>query len=322
MPWPYRIGSHMSSVPVNVSSIDDEAAADPRGANLKVWLNGSIVPQDQALISVFDHGLLYGDGCFEGIRLYNGRILKLMSHLDRMYSSAEKIRLKPSYSKEQVAAAIRETIKANNLNDAYIRLIFTRGVGTLGLHPFRCPDPGTIIIVDAIKLYPQELYDQGMRVIVAERPRIPIECLDPAIKSLNYLNNILAKIEAIDADVLEAIMLNTEGEVSECTGDNIFVVNGGRILTPPVSSGILHGITRQFVIDEIGPSCGYEIVEQTLMLEDLYQADEIFLTGTAAEIIGVTEIGDKVIGDGTVGTVTKHLMDEFSKRVKKDAPED
>src|SRR5688572_23595784 len=186
----------------------------------KVWIDGKLVEQDQAKVSVYDHGLLYGDGCFEGIRSYNGRILKLQSHLRRMYSSAERIRLKPAYSPEQIGQAIRQTLQANGMNDAYIRLIFTRGVGTLGLHPFRCPVPGTIIITDKIQLYPPELYESGMKVIVAQRRRIPIACLDPAIKSLNYLNNILAKVEAIDAGVLEAIMLNVDDYVAECTGDN------------------------------------------------------------------------------------------------------
>jgi hypothetical protein len=176
----------------------------------KVWLNGELVEQEQANVSVFDHGLLYGDGCFEGLRAYNGRVFKLGSHLRRLYESAEKIRLTPAYSPEQVGAAVRETLAANGQRDAYIRLIFSRGPGTLGLHPFRCPRPNTIIITADIQLYPPELYENGMKVVVAKRPRIPIACLDPAIKSLNYLNNILAKIEAIDADVLEAIMLNLD----------------------------------------------------------------------------------------------------------------
>src|SRR5436190_775281 len=204
-----------------------------RGTSMgKVWIDGKLVEQDQAKVSVYDHGLLYGDGCFEGIRAYNGRVLKLRSHLKRMYSSAERIRLKPAYTADQIEQAIRLTLQSNGMKDAYIRLIFTRGVGSLGLHPFRCPVPGSIIITDKIQLYPPELYEQGMKVIVAKRPRIPIACLDPAIKSLNYLNNILAKIEAIDAQVLEAIMLNIDGFVSECTGDNIFIVKDGKIVTP------------------------------------------------------------------------------------------
>jgi branched-chain amino acid aminotransferase len=271
---------------------------------------------------VYDHGLLYGDGCFEGIRAYNGRIFKLASHLRRMYESAEFIRLKPNYTPQQVDQAIRQTLAANQMKDAYIRLIFTRGVGTLGLHPFRCPKPGTIIIVDKIQLYPPELYDNGMKVILAKRRRIPIECLDPAIKSLNYLNNILAKIEAIDAGVLEAIMLNVDDEVSECTGDNIFIIKGGEISTPATGAGILHGITRQFVIKEVAPALKHNVQERRLKLEDVLGADEVFLTGTAAEIIGVNQIDEHIVGAGTVGPITKALMAEFRKRVKSIAPED
>ena len=288
----------------------------------KVWLDGELVDQNQAMVSVYDHGLLYGDGCFEGIRAYNGRILKLASHLRRMYDSAKRIRLTPAYTPQQIDQAIRQTLAANQMKDAYIRLMFTRGVGTLGLHPFRCPKPGTIIITDKIQLYPPELYDSGMKVIVAKRRRIPIECLDPAIKSLNYLNNILAKIEAIDAGVLEAIMLNMDDEVSECTGDNIFVIKGGVISTPETGAGILHGITRQFVINEIAPALNRKVQERRLALDDVLNADEVFLTGTAAEIIGVSQIDDHVVGSGKVGPITRALTTEFRKRVKENAPED
>jgi branched-chain amino acid aminotransferase len=289
---------------------------------LRIWIDGKLVPKSEATVSVYDHGLLYGDGCFEGIRAYGGRILKLKSHLARMYESASLIRLTPAYDMEELEDAIRETMAANDLQDAYIRLIFTRGVGTLGLHPFKCPTPGTIIIADKIQLYPEELYEQGMHVIVAKRPRIPIPCLDPRIKSLNYLNNILAKIEAIDAGVLEAIMLNTDGQVSECTGDNIFAIKDGRILTPSTSTGILHGVTRRFVIKEIAPACGYEVEEAVFPLDELLAADEISLTGTAAEVIGVTKIDDTVIGDGTVGPVTKACIAEFRRRIAEGCPED
>ncbi len=289
---------------------------------LRIWIDGKLVPKSEATVSVYDHGLLYGDGCFEGIRAYGGRILKLKSHLARMYESASLIRLTPAYDMEELEDAIRETMAANDLQDAYIRLVFTRGVGTLGLHPVRCPTPGTIIIADKIQLYPEELYEQGMHVIVAKRPRIPIPCLDPRIKSLNYLNNILAKIEAIDAGVLEAIMLNTDGQVSECTGDNIFAIKDGRILTPSTSTGILHGVTRRFVIKEIAPACGYEVEEAVFPLDELLSADEVFLTGTAAEVIGVTKIDDTVIGDGTVGPVTKACIAEFRRRIAEGCPED
>jgi branched-chain amino acid aminotransferase len=288
----------------------------------KVWIDGKLVDQADAKVSVYDHGLLYGDGCFEGIRAYDGRVLKLRSHLNRMYGSAERIRLKPAYRPEQIDKAIRDTLNANGMRDAYIRLIFTRGVGTLGLHPFRCPVPGTIVITDKIQLYPPELYENGMKVIVAKRPRIPIACLDPAIKSLNYLNNILAKIEAIEADVLEAIMLNVDGYVAECTGDNIFIIKNGQIATPSAEAGILHGITRQFVLNEIAPEMGFEVTEKMMKLDEVLNADEVFLTGTAAEIIGVNQIDDRTIGNGKVGAITKKLAQEFRKRVTKNAPED
>ena len=299
-----------------------DASSGEQQRTLQIWQDGQLVDKQDAVVSVYDHGLLYGDGCFEGIRAYNGRVFKLDSHLRRMYASAEAIRLTPAYSQQEVADAIRTTLKANDLRDAYIRLVFTRGVGTLGLHPFRCPKPGTIVIADSISLYPEELYEQGMEVVVAQRPRIPIECLDPAIKSLNYLNNILAKIEAIDAGVLEAIMLNTEGFVSECTGDNIFVIRDNQIFTPPTSSGILHGITRQFVMEELAPAQGFNVTEKAMRLDEVLDADEIFLTGTAAEIIGVSRVDQHTIGQGKMGPVTRQLRDAFRAVVAENAPED
>ncbi len=287
-----------------------------------IWLDGKLVPKDEAMVSVFDHGLLYGDGCFEGIRAYGGRILKLKTHLARMYESAALIHLKPAYDLEEIEDAVRATVDANGIEDGYIRLVFTRGVGTLGLHPFRCPEPGTFIIADRIQLYPEELYEEGMKVVVAKRPRIPIECLDPRIKSLNYLNNILAKVEAIEAGVLEAIMLNTDGQVAECTGDNIFAVKDGRIITPATSTGILHGVTRRFVMREIAPACGFEVEEEVFGIETLLEADEVFLTGTAAEVIGVSRIDDAVIGTGRMGEITRRLVAEFRRRVSEGCPED
>lgn len=289
---------------------------------LKIWLDGKLVPQEEAKVSVYDHGLLYGDGCFEGIRVYNGRIFKFASHLDRLWESAEAIRLTPAHAREVVTHAVRETLQANGLTNAYIRLVFTRGVGTLGLNPFLCERASTIIIADRIRLYPEELYENGMAVIVAKRRRIPPASLDPKIKSLNYLNNILAKIEAIDAGVLEAIMLNMQGHVSECTGDNVFVVKDGRIFTPPTEAGILHGITREFVIEEVAPARGLSVRSRMMTIDELLGADEVFLTGTAAEIIGVTKVDDLTIGDGRVGPVTRALTEEFRRRVAKDAPED
>ena len=291
-------------------------------ATTKIWMDGEFVATDGASISVFDHGLLYGDGCFEGIRVYNGRILKLRSHVERIFESAAAIRLQPGYCIEEIEEAIRETVAVNDRQDGYIRLVFTRGKGTLGLNPFLCPKATVFIIAEKIKLYPDEMYDDGMSIIVAKRPRVPIACLDPQVKSLNYLNNILAKIEAIDAGVLEALMLNCDGEVAECTGDNIFIIKDGKISTPHHEAGILGGITRQFVIDEIAPALGYEVVERSISLEEVRSADEVFLTGTAAEVIGVSHIGHDAIGSGKVGVITKTLEEEFRRRVATDAPED
>jgi branched-chain amino acid aminotransferase len=296
-------------------------ASDTLPPMRKVWLDGEVLPKDDARISVFDHGLLYGDGVFEGIRIYGGRVFKLRSHLQRLFSSAERIRLTPPMSMEEMECAVRQAVAANDLADGYIRLIVTRGPGTLGLNPFNCPRPSAIIIVDEIRLYAKELYERGMSVIVARRPRIPTACLDPSIKSLNYLNNVLAKIEAVDAGVPEAIMLNTDGHVAECTGDNIFYVKGGRIVTPSKEAGFLHGITRRFVIEALAPSLAIPVEERLLRLDELLTAEEVFLTGTAAEIIGVTRIDDHRIAD-EVGPVTKALMAEFRRRVMDNAPED
>ena len=288
---------------------------------MKVWLDGQLVDKQHAMVSVYDHGLLYGDGVFEGIRVYNGRVLKLKTHLDRLEASAKSIHLTLHYTIREIEQAVRETIAANGLKDAYIRLVVTRGMGPLGLSPFTCPKPSTIVIVDKISLYPQEMYENGMPVIVAKRPRIPIECLDPSVKSLNYLNNILAKVEAIEAGVHEAIMLNLDGEVAECTGDNIFFIRGSRIVTPPVSAGILNGVTRLFVMNEIAPACGIDVQERSMRLEDLFTADEVFLTGTAAEIIGVSSIDGEQIGEGKVGPITSRLNAEFRARIAPGAPE-
>jgi branched-chain amino acid aminotransferase len=288
---------------------------------VKIWIDGKMLPEEEAKIGVLDHGLLYGDGCFEGIRVYNGRIFKLQSHLERMWQSAERIRLDLPFTHEIIAAAVRETVEVNGIVDGYVRLVFTRGVGTLGLHPFLCPKPTVFVIADTIKLYPAELYTDGMKIIVAERPRIPRECLDPQIKSLNYLNNILAKIEAIDAGVLEALMLNIDGWVSECTGDNIFIVKDGHLATPPVDAGILDGITRRFVMNELCPALGLPVEERMMRLEEVLEADEVFLTGTAAEVIGVSQVGDHVIGGGAVGSITTRLVEEFRARTSEGALE-
>lgn len=291
-------------------------------AKTKIWMNGSLVDSENATVSVFDHGLLYGDGCFEGIRIYNGKIFKLHSHVVRMFNSASAMRLQPGYTVEEIEDAVRETVAANDRQDGYIRLVFTRGVGTLGLNPFLCPTAAVFIIAEKIQLFPDEMYEEGVSIIVAQRPRVPIKCLDPNVKSLNYLNNILAKIEAIDAGCLEALMLNLEGEVAECTGDNIFIVKDGHIATPRKEAGILHGITRQYVIDEIASSLGHTIEERRITLDEVKDADELFLTGTAAEVIGVSHIEDEPVGSGDVGPITKTFEAEFRRRVSNDAPED
>jgi len=291
-----------------------------------IWINGRIVPKSEAMVSVYDHGLLYGDGVFEGIRVYNGKIFKCQQHMDRLWRSAEAIQLKIPITQADMVDIQRRCIAANDLKDAYIRLIVTRGVGTLGLDPRNCPVPGVICIADQIALYPPELYQTGMKVVVAKRPRIPIPCLDPRVKSLNYLNNILAKTESFASDALEAIMLSTDGWVGECTGDNIFVVKGGKVFTPPPEAGILEGITRRFVIDTLCRETGTPVEEKMMRLEEVLEADEIFLTGSAAEMIAVTSVEK----DGTIhkisdgeGPVTRKLRTLFRQIVTSDnVPED
>lgn len=278
---------------------------------MKIWMDGQLVDREQAAVSVFDHGVLYGDGVFEGIRIYNGRIFQCTAHMDRLFESAEKIRLAIPYSKQGLVGAMNECIGANGLTGSgYIRLVVTRGAGTLGLHPFMCPRPCVFIIADQIQLYPPELYETGMGVIIAKRRRISPTMLDPSVKSLNYVNNILAKIEAIDVGLLEAIMLNDKGNVSECTGDNIFIIKDGAVITPPVTAGILIGVTRGVAIRLAG-ELGIEVVERDMKPDELKAADEIFLTGTAAEIMAVTKVDETVIGSGSAGPVTTKLLEAF-----------
>jgi len=287
-----------------------------------VWINGELVPPAQAAVSVFDHGLLYGDGVFEGIRVYGGKILKCKTHLDRLYASARAVRLAVPYSREELTRAIRETCAANdNRKDAYIRLCVTRGAGTLGLNPFNCQTPTVFIIAASIQLYPPELYEQGMAVFVAKTIRTDPRALSPAIKSMNYLNNILAKIEAIDAGVFEAIMLNWEGKVCECTGDNIFLVKGGKLLRPPLSAGILEGVTMR-IVQGLAADLGIEAIERDITLHDVLTADELFLTGSAAEVIPVTKVDDTVIADGKPGAVTGRLIKAFRAMIAAGVPED
>lgn len=270
-----------------------------------IWVNGKMLPKSQAMVSVYDHGLLYGDGVFEGIRIYGGKIFKSKQHMDRLYKCAEAIRLKIPVTPAEMVKIQRDCIEKNGLREGYIRLVVTRGFGTLGLDPRRCPVPGVICIADQIRLFPAEHYETGMRVIVANRPKTPVACLDPRIKSLNYLNNILAKCEAIDFDCDEVIMLNVDGFVTEGSGDNIFIVKGGKLYTPKSEDGILEGVTRQFVMKDLCSALGLTCTEKQMRLEDVLSADEVFLTGTAAELIAVTQI-DQHDGQGNI-TKTKTI---------------
>ncbi len=277
---------------------------------LKIWLDDKLVDEADAKISVFDHGLLYGDGVFEGIRIYSGRVFELEKHIRRLYESAKVVRIDISMSKEKLIAAIEETVKANEIVDGYIRLVVTRGTGTLGLNPFICDGGRLFIIADNIQLYPEELYEKGMKVISATTVRNHPLSIPPQVKSLNYLNNILAKIEALDGNVPEAIMYNHEGYVAEATGDNVFIVRDGVIYTPPAEAGALEGITRSVVI-KLAEQENLRVVEKNLTRFDLYVCNEFFLTGTAAEVIGVVEIDGRVIGDGKPGPITKLLRKKF-----------
>ena len=284
---------------------------------MKVYLNGELVDKESALISVFDHGYLYGDGVFEGIRAYNGIIFKLREHLDRLYRSAHMIMLEIPLAKVKMQEAIIATMKANNLKDAYIRVVVSRGEGDLGLDPRKCKNPNVVIITDKIVLYPQELYDKGMEIItVPTRRNIP-EAVNPQIKSLNYLNNILAKIEAINSGYQEAVMLNHDGLVVECTGDNIFILKENVLLTPPAYLGALKGITRDTVI-ELARKKGIEVKEDVITRYDLYNAQECFLTGTAAEIVPVVKIDGRVIGNGKPGKITLQLIEDFRELTIRD----
>jgi branched-chain amino acid aminotransferase len=279
---------------------------------LKIWLDGKLVDEADAKVSVFDHGLLYGDGVFEGIRVYNGKVFELEAHIKRLYESAKAIRLEISLSRGELIDAVVKTVEANEVVDGYIRLVVTRGVGTLGLNPFVCERGQLFIIADNIQLYPEELYEKGMKVVSAVTVRNHPLAIPPQVKSLNYLNNILAKIEALDNDVPEAIMYNHEGYVAEATGDNIFIVRDGVIYAPPAEAGALEGITRGVVI-RLAKAQNIEVVEKNLTRCDLYICDEFFLTGTAAEVIGIVEIDGRVIGDGSPGPVTRLLRQEFFK---------
>ena len=281
----------------------------------KVYVNGQLLDRADAKISVFDHGLLYGDGVFEGIRSYEGKVFRLEAHVRRLYDSALGIRLAIPMAPEDMAKAIVGTLEANHLKDSYIRVVVTRGEGTLGLDPNRCANPNVIIITDKISLYPAELYENGLDIITAATMRNHPNAVNPRLKSLNYLNNILAKIEAIDAGTLEAVMLNHLGYVAECTGDNLFIVRDSCLFTPPIAAGILEGITRNEILD-IARGRGIQVREENLTRQDLYVADECFLTGTAAEVVPVVRIDKRPIGTGKPGPITKQLAEEFHRRTR------
>ena len=274
-----------------------------------IYVNGEYYPKSQAKISVYDHGLLYGDGIYEAIREYDGVIFKLKEHIDRLYESAKSIKLDLGMSKEEMEKLVIETVKKNGYKDAYIRIVATRGAGRMGVDPRNCDKPTIIIIAEPRKPF---LKKEGVEAITASVRRVPSWALDPKIKTLNYLNNVLAKIEAINAGVDEAIMLNEHGYVTEASTENIFIVKNRKLITPPLEAGILRGITRETVM-ELAKELGYECEERNLTPHDLYNADEVFVTGTAAEIVPIIKIDGRVIGDGKPGPVTKELMKKFEE---------
>lgn len=280
---------------------------------MKIFLDGKMVEKEEAVVSVFDHGLLYGDGVFEGIRAYNGRVFRLREHIDRLYHSARVIMLEIPLTKKEMERAVLDTLAANKLKDAYIRLVVTRGSGDLGLDPKKCPRATYFIITDKIKLYPEDTYTNGLELITASTRRNMPDALSPCVKSLNYLNNIMAKIEATRAGLSEAIMLNANGFVAECTGDNIFVLRDNALLTPPSSAGALEGITRAAVMELAENKLKLRVREENLTLFQLYTSDECFLTGTAAEVIPVVKLDGRLISDGKPGKTTMKLVKEFKE---------
>jgi branched-chain amino acid aminotransferase len=284
---------------------------------MKIYLDGALVPREEAKVSVFDHGFLYGDGVFEGIRVYNGRIFRLDAHLERLWRCAKAILLEPPMSRDEFARAIEETVVANNMRDGYVRAIFSRGPGDLGLDPRKCSRPTSIVIADAIKLYPPEVYEHGMECITVSTRRSRPDVLSPAIKSLNYLNHILAKIECNRAGVPECIMLNDRGLVAECSADNVFIYArdySGRaeLRTPPITAGSLEGITRDAVI-QIAGELGIPCVEKDMALFDIYGAEEAFLTGTAAEVVPLTTLDSRKVGNGEPGEITKRIRARYQE---------
>jgi branched-chain amino acid aminotransferase len=287
----------------------------PSEKSLKIWLDGELLNQADAKVSVYDHGLLYGDGVFEGIRIYSGRVFEADAHIRRLYNSAKAIRLTIPMTPAQMLAAIEQTARANQLSDCYVRVVVTRGVGYLGLNPAKCLKPTVFIITDLIEMYPREMYDKGMAIITSSIIRNHANATSPRIKSLNYLNNILAKIEAVDAGVSEALMLNGEGNVAECTADNIFIVQDGTVLTPTTTDGILGGITRDVIL-RLCAKLNIPCLEKTMQRYDVYVADECFLTGTGAEVIPVTKVDGRQVASGEPGPITRRLIEAFHKHVR------
>ncbi len=286
--------------------------------SLQIYINGEYFPKEDAKISVYDHGLLYGDGVFEGLRSYSGQVFRLHEHLVRLWESARAISLEIPMTMENLARDVQATVAKNNISDGYVRLVITRGSGALGLDPYKCSHPQIIIIADTITLYPEKSYSEGLELVTASTIRNHPAALSPRIKSLNYLNNIMAKIEGLRAGCVEAVMLNHKGEVAECTGDNIFIVKRGRLMTPPIDAGILEGITRNAVL-ELARGAGIDTSETAMTRHDLFVADECFLTGSAAEVIPAVKLDGRVIGDGKPGPVTLQLNAMFKELVRKPA---
>lgn len=282
----------------------------------QIYINGDYFSRDDAKVSVYDHGLLYGDGVFEGMRIYAGKVFRLEQHMVRLWESALAINLPIPISMETLMADVNACVAKNKLDDGYIRLIVTRGVGTLGLNPYTCSDPQVIIIADKVALYPAKMYEEGLELVTASTIRNHPAALSPRIKSLNYLNNIMAQMEALKAGCVEAVMLNTKGEVAECTGDNLFIVRRGKLMTPPIDAGILEGITRAVVI-ELAKEAGLEVCETPLSRHDIFVADECFLTGSAAEVIAAVKLDDRVIGTGKPGPITNQLNKAFRDLVSR-----
>ena len=283
---------------------------------MKVYISGKFFDKEDAKVSVFDHGFLFGDGIFEGMRSYNGNVFRLREHMIRLWNSAKALMIEIPITIEAMEAAVNETLRVNGITDGYIRLIVTRGIGTLGLDAHLCKNPEIVIIADHLALYPKEFYEKGLDIVTASTVRINPSMISPQIKSLNYLNNILAKIEGHQAGCIEVLMLNTKGEVAECSGDNIFIVSGGTLHTPPTDAGILKGITRETVL-EIAREMGIPVKESPMTQYDVYVADECFLTGSAAELIPVVKVDGRPIGDGKPGAMTMKLLDRFHEETMK-----